>query len=390
MKENLLDLFYNYVVKEAATGRVDCFMIYNLIFQTKVPEYGIEVLSEVQNDNLMIPTLVIRNVREFEGLLLEYVEKALEFYEDEDFYEEIRNSNFRDNEMGVSKEKLIMTLLWSNATIEDFNDPCAFLRKRIAFFEIGDFNEFLHPQIINHSEVLGGNLEVKILKNRLEHETPYSMQMFLRSDETGDKIYEFPTAYFGIFNNTGYVYAIQNSRDRFIHEKYEKKISRKLYSVDEGFDVHEDNYDNYDIGNLKDITPSFLLMANVLMGLLHEHGISKVQVASILVSRWNAKIIALVNQEKRLRLRGLTDKEIFDELDTYYEQYIKIQSNLTEKFLRIFRRLGYHHSSIGIFNQPMEGDSNLVLHLFKGEDVCNNELLLETYSVDLDKKVSKR
>ena len=70
------------------------------------------------------------------------VDKALKFYDDTNFYEEVRECDFRENEMGISKEKLIMTLLWSNATIEDFNNPCSYLRKRIAFFDLGCFEKY--------------------------------------------------------------------------------------------------------------------------------------------------------------------------------------------------------------------------------------------------------
>lgn len=390
MKDSLLDLFYNYVAREAATGRVDCFMKYNLIFQTKVIEDNIDITTDVQNDNLIIPTLMIHNRQEFDRLLLEYVEKSLAFYDEENYLEEVRNSKFDDNEMGISKEKMIMTLLWSNATIEDFNDPCSYLRKRIAFFELGSLEKFLTPKVISYSEILGSNIEVGILKNRLENETPYSMQFFLRQGETGDRIYEFPRIYFGIYDNAGYVYAIQNSRERLIYDQYFKKIERKLYSVNEGFDVHEDNFENYDVGNLKDITPSFLVAANIMMGLFQKCNLSKVHASSILISRWNAKLLFLDNQEKRLKFRGLTEEEISLNLEDYYQQYMKIQSNLTEKFLRTFRRLGYHHSSIGIFNQPMEGSSDLILHLFPGEDICNNRLLGETYVVDELESVRKR
>ena len=42
MKSNLLDLFYNFVIKEAAYGKIDCFFKYNMIFNTKILEDNIE------------------------------------------------------------------------------------------------------------------------------------------------------------------------------------------------------------------------------------------------------------------------------------------------------------------------------------------------------------
>ena len=38
-----------------------------------------------------------------------------------------------DSNKGISKEKIIMTLLWSNATNDDYLNPCNYLRKRINY-----------------------------------------------------------------------------------------------------------------------------------------------------------------------------------------------------------------------------------------------------------------
>lgn len=390
MKNNLLDLFYNFIVKEAMTGKVDCFMKYNILFSTRFIEDDISYMANSDNNNLLIPTLLIKNRLEFERLLLEYVDRALDFYDDSNFREEVREFRYWDNEKGVSKEKLIMTLLWSNATIEDFSDPCSFLRRRIAFFDLGTFSEYLESKIVATSEMLNSDIEVMVVKNRIEHETPYSMKIMLRDREGGNLSYEFPRIYFGMSDGKAEVYAIQNAKDRYVDENI-KKIERKMYAVNENLDVHEDTFDNYGYGNLKDVTPSFLIAANVWMGLLKSKGIHKVNVLSMLVSRWNSKMIIMKQKELIVRLNGAINEELQESLNKYYEESVRIQSNLTEKFLRIFRRLGYHHSSIGIFNQPMELSSNLVLQIFDVEDICNNRLLGETYKIgELEKLHSRK
>ncbi len=380
MAYNILDLFYDFVVKEALTGRVDCFFKYNLIFNTYIAEEHIHLLSQNDNSNLMIPTLMIQDKKMFDRLLSEYVEKALSFYGDDCFVEEIRNLRFSEEDLGVSKEKLILTLLWSNATIEDFNDPCNYLRKRIQFFQMDGLEKYLEPNIIGYSEVLGANIEVQLLKNRLESETPYSVQIFLRSVEENKRIYEFPRVYVGLSDGMGYIYAIQNSRTRMMDERNHKMIERKLYRVHAGLDVNEDTYENYGMGNLKDITPSFLVAANVVMGILHNSGISKVDIPSILISRWNGKVLTLDYQAKRLKSLGLDDEAISEQLGQKEIEYLRIQSNLTEKFLRIFRRIGYHHSSIAVTSYPGEIHSSLQLKIYDMEDICSNQLLSETYS----------
>lgn len=389
MKSNLLDLFYNFVIKEAAYGKIDCFFKYNMIFNTKILEDNIEFVSERENSDLFIPTLMIKNKKEFEVLLLEYVQKALEFYDDEYFYEEIRNSDFMNNEKGISKEKLIMTLLWSNATVEDFNDPCSYLRKRIDFFDLDLLEEYVESKEICYSEILDANVEVSILKNHLENETPYSFQIFLKSPDNGERIYEFPRIYMGISNQIGYVYAVQNNKHALINEFYLKKLNRKMYKINEGIDVHSDTFRNFDFGNLVDITPSFLVAINIVMGIFKKIGIYQVFVPSILTTRWNAKMLLLDNKKEFFHKSGKDIKEIDDLEKEFNDNVLMIQSNLTEKFLRYFRRLGYHHSSIGITSLPSEVGSDLVLRIYEGEDICNNSLLDETYSFGRKKNFSK-
>ena len=105
----------------------------------------------------------------FDYLLEKYVKMALMFYDDECFVEEVRCSNYFDNEQGISKEKVIMTLLWSNASYEDFNDPCTFLKKRISFFELGEMKKYLSNKVVGYSEVINADIDVVILKNRLDN-----------------------------------------------------------------------------------------------------------------------------------------------------------------------------------------------------------------------------
>lgn len=385
-KEEILNLFYNHVVPEAYSGRVDCYFMYNIYFYTRIPQKNLELISDDKvNGSLMVPTLYVRDCEKFEQLLVKYVNKALEFYDDSNFCEELLTGNFIDEGKGVSKEKVILTLLWANATIEDFQNPCDFLRKRINFFDLGEFSKYSESQIVGYSEIFGTDIECSIKKSKIESETPYFLQTFLLSPEDGKRIYEFPKVYFGVSEGIANIYAIQSGKNRLI----DKKIERKMYKVNEGLDVKEDIYDNYGFANLKDVTPSFLVVANILMGLIKNQGIQKVNVVSILVSRWNAKIRMMDFKKDFFSKRGYTPEGINDLLNEYYDKTKSIQINLTDKFLRTFRRLGYHHSSVGIVGYPMEFDSNLSLFLYEQDDVCNNKLLDETFKFKENKLLKK-
>lgn len=375
MHKDILDVFYNCLIKEASVGSVDCYFTYNMRFDTVIREDDVSLIKEEDQDNLLVPTLMIKDKKEFNSLLNEYVELALKFYDDYCFPEEVRYCNYMENELGISKEKMIMTLLWSNAVSEDFNDPCNFLRKRIAFFDLGVMEKYLNESVISYSEVLNADISVRVLKNGLESETPYSLRVRLLDPVNEVDIYEFPRVYFGIYDNSGYVYAIQNSKDRLIREAYVKKFDRLMYKVNDGLDVKVDNNINYGSGNLKDITPNAVVSANVLMGLFNLNNINKIIIPSILISRWNAKMLVL----DKLKKRG---KKTSEEIKDAYDKYLYLQTNLTEKFLRTFRRIAYHHSSVMVRSYPYDFNSSLELGIIDEVDVCNNKLLEETYNFE--------
>lgn len=378
MRSRILDIFYNNIIKEAAIGRINCYFYYNIIFNTNIVEDNIYIKAKINNDDLFIPTLMIKNKSEFDSLLLEYVDKAIKFYDDSNFCDEVKVSVFNDLDYGICREKVVMALLWSNATVDDFNDPILFLRKRIAFLDDGIMNRFKDNQVLGYSEVLGGNIEISTVKNKIGNETPYSFRTFIK-DNDGIYLYEFPRVYVATNNNCAYVYAIQNSKDRIVNDNFRKKIDRKLYKVNEGVDVNDDTVERYGVGNLKDITSSFLVVANIVMGVLNNNGIDKVIVPSILIERWNAKNLVIDYRRNRLLEKGSKETDILSQLEELSERNLLIQSNLTGKFLRIFRRLDYHHDGISILNYPYEVGENMEMYL-SSDDNCNNKLIHETYS----------
>ena len=80
-REKILDIFYNHIIKEAVNGRVDCFMMYNMLFNTRIYDKNVELFSRNENPELLIPTLQIKNLQEFDDLLVEYVNRASMFYD---------------------------------------------------------------------------------------------------------------------------------------------------------------------------------------------------------------------------------------------------------------------------------------------------------------------
>lgn len=149
----ILDVFYNDFIKEAATGRIDCNMFYNILFATNILRDGkVEVLTTAKTNyqNVMVPTLEIKNEREWNDLLIKYVEQAIDFYDSKDF-EDVDNI-----------PKSIMARLFANMTLEDFKEPERFLKKRIAFLEDDTILSF--PNDLGYVSTLDANLRLVVKK----------------------------------------------------------------------------------------------------------------------------------------------------------------------------------------------------------------------------------
>jgi len=372
---NILDIFYNSIIKEAQEGRINSYGKSNIIFSTIIEEDNLYYKAVSEDKNLIIPTLVIKDKNRFNNLLIEYVEKAKIFYEDINDLENLYEINENDN-----KEKFIMTRIWSNATFEDFQNPIDFLSNRIAFFE----NKFKFSNLTGYSDMFKSNVIVNLEKDIIDNETPYKLKIKL-IDENNNEV-NLPTVKLAIANNKAYIYAIQREQKDYKSNEFGKKVNRILYKSNDGFDSSTDNYDIYGSGNLKDVSSSFLMSANICLSILEKNGIEEIVIPSILIQRYNSRNIKY-NIQKNKQIKN--QKEAIDIINDKYQNDIesndKLQENLTEKLIRTFLRLGHHHTNIEISSYPTEVDTSLHIK-FNGEiDVCNNRLFEETYNLEDNK-----
>lgn len=177
-------------------------------------------------------------------------------------------------------------------------------------------------------------------------------------DETNT--YYLPNIKFGIYNNKAYIYAIQSKKNKSDSSEYTKKINRKLFKIGKNFNENI----LYKDDNLKDVTASFVISANIALSILENIGIDEILVPSLLIERWNSRFI--------------TDKI---KKENNENNHILIQKNLTEKFLRTFRRIMCHTKHIDIKSYPFENDSYLHLSYNNNSKYSNNPLLDETYNL---------
>lgn len=336
MNLDCIEIFYNEIIPEAAIGRVDCFFYRNVLFNTNIEG---KLLSSTDFDATLKPTLIIKDKKEFDKKLLEYVTISRSFYE-----------KYQDDDI-TEKDflKEIMTVIWSNATVEDFTNPITFLDSRIKM--INDQKLNYNNEILG--EIFGQNIRVTRKKESILKETPYILEF-----KIGENV--LPIIRYGIVDDTVYIYAIQNENSQI-----DKKLNRSLYKLKSGFDESGESKDNIsDFENLTGITPSFMASLTLALGLFKSIEIDKIEAISYLPVRLNGKTI--INDIKIKKNSTIN----LDELEEIKEMQIR---NETDKFIRHFRRLSAQFTGLEITCMPMEVDTNLHCYLTDGT-FSNNEL----------------
>ena len=368
---NDIRVFYDEIINEASTGRVDCFFMMNLLFSTYLKEENKTIEAKKDDDGrYLIPTLVIKNKESFNKLLTEYLTLARTKYDLTKYYEALEFSDIKNHEQVINK--LILTTLWANATYDDFSDSEEFLRKQISFLKDNTFSEYNEPTIIGYSEMLGGYVEIENISEPILNETPNSLKISLVEPETNEK-YTFPLVRYGIKDGKCYIYAVQKNKKFDIDNNFKKKVNRKLFKIGENFDTKNDTYENYKEGNLKDVSASFVVASNIALGLLSSKGINDIVVPSILIERWNAK-------EKNIIVRSGREENKEEYIETNKDEHNEIQRNLTEKLLRTVLRIISHNNTFEVMSYPFDIDSSLHIRTSPELD-CNNSLLNETFLI---------
>lgn len=368
---NDINVFYDEIINEASTGRVDCFFMMNLLFSTYLKEENKTIEAKKDDDGrYLIPTLVIKNKENFNKLLTEYLVLAKSKYDLTKYYEALEFDDIENPEHIINK--LILTTLWANATYDDFNWSEEFLRKQILFLKDNTFSEYNEPTIIGYSEMLGGYLEIENIPEPILNETPTSLKISLIEPETNER-YTFPLVRYGIKDDKCYIYAVQKNKKFDVDNNFKKKVNRRLFKIGENFDTKNDTYENYKEGNLKDVSASFVVASNIVLGLLSSKGINDIVVPSILIERWNAK-------EKNIVLRSKKEEKPKEYIETNKDEHNGIQSNLTEKLLRTFLRIISHNNTFEVIAYPFDIDSSLHIRTCSELD-CNNSLLNETFLI---------
>lgn len=210
------------------------------------------------------------------------------------------------------------------------------------------------------------DLIIKKEDNSPSMETPYKIKLTLSSENDENISYFLPSIYYGIDNDTCYIYAILNDKNKQeinqMNKKYINIINRLLFKLNSDVkDLEEYHIDGEE--NIKDVSMSFVLSLNIFISLLQNKGIKKLKVISYLPLRYESRNITAEKSIDRDNLKNRNDS---------------IQYNLTNKLIRTIRRLTIQNNAVEIVNLPYELDEFLTLNVHRRTNQLDNTLLEET------------
>jgi len=349
MKNLLRELF-----QEAQNGKVNIDNEeWPISFNTVIYEDGKEIERYEREKNNA--SLVIHNLEKFLELLEEYV--SLELEKD------------RKTPVYLEKEKYhtkaIIAYLLLNATPEDFHSPEDFIRRRINMLKDNSFSYLENGLEINGGKaLLGCKIKIERNCNPITMETPYRMDFKLIKNDDEELFFNLPSVYYGIDNDTCYFYSILKRKERKQQDRerkeilFHKRLNREFYKVSEGVEQEKDQE------SIINITHSFLLSLTMFITLLEKENIHKIKVVPYLPLRFLSRELAAENMEE-------------DKQQDLLERNENIQHNITEKFIRLFRRYCFHNQDAEITSYPYEEGEFLTIELHPETQRLTNEMLEE-------------
>lgn len=366
----MANIFYDEIMTEASTGKIDCGFLIPICFDTKILK-GTELESVTEAKyfyNVMTPTIIIKNEDQFNKSMSRYLDLASAFY----------SSDIRVADSS-NQGKYILSSCLVNALPGDFNDISELFKRYSNFVSDSSLVDFLETKSIGYSSILKSNINVTLEKQSIVEETPYAFHIELVDDE--EKKYTLPDVRFGISDGKCYIYAIQNMDN----DSKDKSIERRMRKVGEGFDEKNSSRDPVsEPENLYSVGPWDLLSLATVIPLIKSYAnIDEFVAPYFLVNRWNAVEISyqLLTEKYKDDLDNSVVKKRLEKV----KSHDSVQRNITDKFIRSFRRMAHHFSNIEIDAFPLEMDS--ALHFKVGDELnCNNSLLTEVYSLAADYK----
>ncbi len=374
------------VFEEAKTRKVHVDdWIFREGFNTILYDLEGKVLKEYVDDDNPI-TLQIRDVSKFEEKMDTYVDEMSLFLKEHPLFYAYDNVYFDGKK--EFQEKYMMTSIWSNATISDFENPLSFLDRRIGFLKDKTVEEEKFEADV--SPIFQQD-DVKLIYGvEAEHpnmETPYHFIARLENKE--NESYMLPSISFGIHEGKCYIYAIQDKEDHKRKDTFYKKIKRNLYHA------NKDIEDDYYAEKITDVSPAQVCSLALFLGYMNRMEITNYEAVSYLPMRYQAKDLILLEKYKKMEALLMNLEEpiktkMLDEMEEAFLYAEKLQENITNKFTRNFLRIQKHFEGIDITSYP--GEVDFSLHFKTNKDLKPKEdaFIKELYQTTNRKESSNK
>lgn len=362
------------IINEANIGKIIIDGdIFEIAFNTIIYDDNREIFNNSKDNNY--PSLIIKNKKILYKKMIEYVEF---------FINSGRKTINFSKDIGRNKIKLIMSYIFANATTEDFLNPINLLDRNIKFLKDDTFS-YLEDSIYTEKLTIffNSSLEIRNSLQSVAMETPNKIDIsFVNSIDGIDVKYNLPSVFYGITEENNekicYIYSLLKPKtkqaENLIQDKYEKKISREMYKINAGVLSYENDEckgSNRYIENISDVSPSAIISLVIFIGLLSKENINKIKVVPYLPVRFLARELSANNIDNSTKATQMSERNL------------SIQANITDKFIRTFRRVSYHLSKLKINSFPYEIDEYMEIILSNFDSNFNNQILEELYNITI-------
>jgi hypothetical protein len=326
-KDSIYEMFINEVAGRKEVN-IDDF-IYNIALNYNITDTKYESKKCKIDDTL--PTININNVDLFKNKLNEYVQTLIK---------KIDSSNTTPFIAREDRMKYIAAALFVNATFEDFECPYKYMDKYIAAVKDDTFEDLKKGKdICKLSSFKDATLNVRSRQQDIFLETPQKLEFTLSKLMQDNKEYTVSLPSVSCFcyedgnDKVLNIASLQNKRVDSSKEKniFEKQVNREKFKLNAGVEKEE-----------QDVEPLAILSLAGTILLAKQKGMTKVRMPDFMPMRWYAK--SLANEKKS---KSKTKNFNLEELK---EEQMRIQTNVTDKFLRNMVRI---KDQIGIIDIDM-------------------------------------
>lgn len=358
-KKSIMDTFWQKVAGKSKVRTGNMEYIRPLGYKTDIEEI-------IVNPDVPILNLKGNRLPAFEETLTEYVQT---FFSSELYWANPISS------CNSQEDKLVhaMSVIWLNATADDYENPIQFLKRYTDFLKDKTFDEFWNPRQIQKIQTLQNcSLEISKSEQQEFQETPTSIKFRVHKDNVEK---ELPRIAYGISKGTAYIYGIQSPQrdENTVDEPSIKKVNRSRFKVNDMTNIPEDYQNVY-----KKQEPYAYISLFVFLSMLKQKNINRVIMPAYLPERYESKeqLISEKAMKKTYDLKNSKDmKNWLGELAESCNDHQRVQYNITNKFLSYMSRMECDVPGIEIKSTPDETNGSLIVDISKMNVTPENNLI---------------